>query len=199
MVSAGAVESYFPLAAQLTFEADPARAGLASLSMVLNALGVDPGRTWKSPWRWYAPEMVAGSPAGGARCVASFAALAQRNGAEARACAAGGAGGDEGALRAAVTSACTSPGPASLLVALYDRRALLGGGSGGCGEPHVSAVAGYHAGSDAALLLDVRPGEGCEPAAWAPLPRLHAAMGAPGAGWVTLRRREGPPPPPPLA
>ena len=44
MVSAGAVESYFPLAAQLTFEADPARAGLASLSMVLNALGVDPGR-----------------------------------------------------------------------------------------------------------------------------------------------------------
>jgi glutathione gamma-glutamylcysteinyltransferase len=216
MVSAGALESYFPLAAQLTFEPDPAKAGLACLSMVLNALGVDPGRTWKSPWRWYAPEMIAGAAAGGPRGAAAFAALAARNGAAARAFAAGGAGGDEHALRAAVAGACTSLGPVTLLVALYCRRALLegsgsggggggggsgsgggGGGGGSDGAPHASAVAGYHAGSDTVLLLDVRPGEGCEPAVWVPLPRLHAAMaaaGAPAAGWVCLQRREEPPP-----
>ncbi|KAL6564660.1 Glutathione gamma-glutamylcysteinyltransferase 1 [Orobanche minor] len=32
--------------------------GLASLSMVLNALAIDPGRKWKGPWRWFDEYML---------------------------------------------------------------------------------------------------------------------------------------------
>ena len=31
---------------------------LGSLSMVLNALHIDPGRKWKGPWRWFAQETL---------------------------------------------------------------------------------------------------------------------------------------------
>lgn len=32
---------------------EPAYCGLATLSMVLNALSIDPGRQWRGPWRWF--------------------------------------------------------------------------------------------------------------------------------------------------
>ncbi|GAU26780.1 hypothetical protein TSUD_317780 [Trifolium subterraneum] len=32
--------------------------GLASLSMILNALAIDPGRNWKGPWRWFDEYML---------------------------------------------------------------------------------------------------------------------------------------------
>lgn len=32
---------------------EPAFCGLASLAMVLNALAIDPRRTWKGAWRWF--------------------------------------------------------------------------------------------------------------------------------------------------
>ena len=36
----------------------PAYCALASLSMVLNALSIDPRRTWKGAWRWFHEEML---------------------------------------------------------------------------------------------------------------------------------------------
>lgn len=41
------MESYFRLAEQFRTQDDPSFCGLSSLTMVLNALAVDPGRTWK--------------------------------------------------------------------------------------------------------------------------------------------------------
>lgn len=32
--------------------------GLSSLTMVLNALAIDPGRVWKGPWRWMHESML---------------------------------------------------------------------------------------------------------------------------------------------
>ena len=48
----GYMNCYFPLAAQFRTQEDPAYCGLSTLVMVLNTLGVDPGRVWKDPWRW---------------------------------------------------------------------------------------------------------------------------------------------------
>ncbi|ORZ34841.1 Phytochelatin synthase-domain-containing protein, partial [Catenaria anguillulae PL171] len=52
------MESYFRLASQFTTQSEPAYCGLGTLCMVLNALGVDPQRQWKGPWRWFEDSML---------------------------------------------------------------------------------------------------------------------------------------------
>ena len=52
-------ECYFRLAEAFHTQSEPAFCGLGTLVMVLNALEVDPGRTWKQPWRWYDESMFA--------------------------------------------------------------------------------------------------------------------------------------------
>lgn len=54
----GSMEGYFLLAEQFRTQDEPAFCGLSTLTMVLNALGVDPLRTWKGPWRWYHESML---------------------------------------------------------------------------------------------------------------------------------------------
>ena len=54
----GTMEGYFLLAEQFRTQDEPAFCGLSTLTMVLNALGVDPLRTWKGPWRWYHESML---------------------------------------------------------------------------------------------------------------------------------------------
>lgn len=43
----GTMEGFFKLITHFQTQSEPAYCGLASLSMVLNALAIDPGRTWK--------------------------------------------------------------------------------------------------------------------------------------------------------
>ena len=57
-LSKGWMEGYFLLAEQFRTQDEPAFCGLSTLTMVLNALGVDPMRTWKGPWRWYHESML---------------------------------------------------------------------------------------------------------------------------------------------
>jgi hypothetical protein len=52
------LDGFFPLIQQFSTQQEPAYCGLSSLSMVLNALGIDPNRRWKGPWRWYAEELL---------------------------------------------------------------------------------------------------------------------------------------------
>ncbi|CAH8481996.1 unnamed protein product [Schistosoma intercalatum] len=54
----GQMEAYFSLASQFCTQEEPSYCGLASLVMILNALGLDPGRVWKGPWRWYHESML---------------------------------------------------------------------------------------------------------------------------------------------
>ena len=49
----GHCRSFFPLVAQFRTQDEPAFCGLASLTMALNALRVDPGVRWNGVWRWY--------------------------------------------------------------------------------------------------------------------------------------------------
>lgn len=46
----GYMEGYFRLAEQFRTQDDPAFCGLSTLTMVLNALSVDPGRVWKGSY-----------------------------------------------------------------------------------------------------------------------------------------------------
>ncbi|KAI9099690.1 Phytochelatin synthase-domain-containing protein [Phlyctochytrium arcticum] len=57
-LQSGHAEIYFSLSGNFTMQSEPAFCGLGSLAMVLNALAVDPGKTWKGVWRWYSDDML---------------------------------------------------------------------------------------------------------------------------------------------
>ncbi len=52
-MKSGGLEGFFDLIAQFHTQNEPAYCGLATLTMALNSLKVDPGRPWKGVWRWY--------------------------------------------------------------------------------------------------------------------------------------------------
>src|SRR5689334_15929621 len=57
-LAAGGLDGYFPLAEQFHTQSEPAFCGLGSLVVALNAMGIDPGRLWKGPWRWFAEDLL---------------------------------------------------------------------------------------------------------------------------------------------
>ncbi|PON81776.1 Phytochelatin synthase [Trema orientale] len=54
----GTMVGFFKLISYYQTQSEPAYCGLATLSMVLNALAIDPGRKWKGPWRWFDDSML---------------------------------------------------------------------------------------------------------------------------------------------
>lgn len=54
----GEMECFFPLIEQFTTQCRPSTCGTTTLTMVLNALGIDPKRTWQGIWRWYSEESL---------------------------------------------------------------------------------------------------------------------------------------------
>lgn len=54
----GHADAFFSLSPCFHTQSEPAYCGLASLVMVLNALGVDPGEVWKGPWRWFSEDLI---------------------------------------------------------------------------------------------------------------------------------------------
>lgn len=183
------LEAFFPLIEQFHTQSDPAFCGLGSLVMVLNALGVDPGRVWRGPWRWFSEELLdCCTPLSKVRVagvtVDEVACLARCNGAEVE--LGSPARHSLSDFRAAVEGA-TRAG-SSLLIASYSRTAL-----GQTGGGHFSPIGGYHAASDALLVLDVARFK--YPPHWVPLPVMFEAMRADDPvtgrprGWLTLRKR----------
>src|SRR5688572_30731896 len=49
-LATGTMHGYFAVAEQFQTQAEPAYCGLTSLAVMLNSLGIDPGRRWKGPW-----------------------------------------------------------------------------------------------------------------------------------------------------
>lgn len=187
----GGMESFFPLIEQFHTQADPAFCGLGTLVVVLNALGVDPGRLWKGPWRWFSEELLdCCTPLDRVRMYGitldELACLARCNGARAEVHRDRG----EADFRAAVLVATRSSLDPALVVA-YDRSTV-----GQTGAGHFSPVGGYDPASDHVLVLDVARFK--YPPHWIPLPILHAAMGTVdrttgrSRGWAALRRSDRP-------
>ncbi|KAF5738976.1 Glutathione gamma-glutamylcysteinyltransferase 3 [Tripterygium wilfordii] len=166
----GTVEGFFKLISYYQTQSEPAYCGLATLAIVLNALSIDPGRTWKGPWRWFDDSMldcceplsvikVKGITFGKVAC------LAHCNGAKVETFRTNETTVDE--FRKHVIS-CTSVEDCHLITS-YDRRVFKQTGTG-----HFSPVGGYHAESDMVLILDVARFK--YPPHWVPLTLLWEAM-----------------------
>jgi hypothetical protein len=52
------MSGFFKLIEQYSTQDEPAFCGLSSLTMVLNALAIDPRRPWKGAWRWFHEAML---------------------------------------------------------------------------------------------------------------------------------------------
>ncbi|MBA3821721.1 MAG: phytochelatin synthase family protein, partial [Deltaproteobacteria bacterium] len=187
-LAAGGLDGYFRLAEQFHTQAEPEFCGLGSLVVALNALGIDPGRLWKGPWRWFSEELL--------DCCVSLdqvrlrgldldevACLARCNGAAVELCRAETS--DAGAWRASLVAAARGEG---VVIASYDRAAVDQTGGG-----HYSPIGGYHAARDLVLVLDVARFK--YPPHWISAERLWQAMHAidpvtgRSRGWLALQRR----------
>ncbi|GIL75768.1 hypothetical protein Vretimale_5299 [Volvox reticuliferus] len=166
----GFMVGFFKLMEQFNTQDEPAFCGLASLAMVLNALSIDPRRTWKGSWRWFHEAMLdccrpldivkqEGITLYQASC------LARCNGARVELRPYGSTTLEQ--FRSEVQSVCRS-GEEHIVVS-YSRKAFLQTGDG-----HFSPIGGYHSERDLVLVLDVARFK--YPPHWVPLPMLYNAM-----------------------
>jgi glutathione gamma-glutamylcysteinyltransferase len=188
-LAARGMDGYFPLAEQFHTQSDPSFCGPGSLVVALNALGIDPGRSWKGPWRWFAEDLL--------DCCASLAEIrAHGLSIDQVACLARCNGADADVQRADATSLmawraalATAANGNDIVIASYDRAAMGQTGSG-----HFSPIGGYHAARDLALILDVARFK--YPPHWVSAEQLWRAMHATdpatgqARGWITLHRQD---------
>lgn len=186
-LAAGGMEGWFPLAETFHTQSEPPFCALGSLVVVLNALAMDPGRTWKGPWRWYSEELLdccdsLATVREKGMSLPRFACLARCNG-----LAAAVRYGDEASVQQleADIVAAASGGPH--VIVSFGRSAL-----GQTGDGHYSPIGGWHAGRRLALVMDVARFK--YPPFWVPVEQLHAASAtldpATGRarGWIVLDR-----------
>ncbi|KAH6815102.1 phytochelatin synthase 1 [Perilla frutescens var. frutescens] len=169
-IHSGTMEGFFKLISYFQTQSEPAYCGLASLSMVLNALAIDPGRKWKGPWRWFDENMLdcceplekvkdEGITFGKVVCLAHCA------GAKVEAFRTTQSTIDD--FRKYVMS-CTSSDDCHV-ISSYHRGVFNQTGTG-----HFSPIGGYHVERDMALILDVARFK--YPPHWVPLHLLWEAM-----------------------
>jgi glutathione gamma-glutamylcysteinyltransferase len=199
-IAAGTANAFFPLAAHLHTQSEPAWCGLGTLVTVLNALDIDPGRVWKGPWRYFGEELLVCCKAlevaaAEGLSLDEVACLAACNGAEVTAHRVDGPAAAED-FRVALAASVRAPtGP--FLVANYSRKPL-----GQTGDGHFSPLAAWHPERDLVLVLDVARFK--YPPHWVPVARLIEAMSAvdpacgQARGWLSLARAATALPPPGL-
>ena len=136
---------------------EPAFCGLTTLVVCLNALSVDPRRSWKGPWRWYEETML--------NCCVdieevkktgidfmTFSCLARCQGLTVEPVY--GSNSTVEDFRDAVRQTCTAvyendKQPTSFLIVSYTRKVLSQTGTG-----HFSPIGAYDEESDRVLVLD---------------------------------------------
>lgn len=57
-VTEGSAVPFFTLSSCYKNQSHPAYCGISTLVVILNALGIDPKTTWKTPWRWFTEEVL---------------------------------------------------------------------------------------------------------------------------------------------
>ncbi|XP_045825890.1 glutathione gamma-glutamylcysteinyltransferase 1-like [Trifolium pratense] len=137
--------SYFVTQCEVTF------CGLATLSMVLNALAIDPGKPWKAPWRWFDESMLdCVDPLEEIRVrgitLGKLVYLAHRVGAKVDSYWSCHSTLDHFRHHVAKCSSSDK----CFVISAYHRKALKQVGTG-----HFTPIGGYHAGKDMVLILDV--------------------------------------------
>lgn len=162
--NSGGLKAFFPLMEQFSTQTEPAYCGPTTLVVILNALAVDPRRTWKGPWRWYEESFL--------NCcvdletvkktgitLGTFACLAKCQGLTVEAHHGSDKTVDE--FRDAVKAACleslngrtkyngNSTANHQFLAVSYTRKVV-----GQTGDGHFSPIAAYDEASDSVLVLD---------------------------------------------
>jgi glutathione gamma-glutamylcysteinyltransferase len=186
----GGMRRFFALVAQFRTQDEPAYCGLATLTMALNTLQIDPGRVWKGVWRWYDESLL--------DCckdlelvqtegitLDEFVCLSRCNGCNASMVRADKARSTEQLedFRRCVVETCG--GTEAVLACSYNRKTLGQTGSG-----HFSPIGGFNKERDLVLLLDVARFK--YPPHWVPLSLCYEAMTAvdpatgSARGWVRL-------------
>jgi len=189
-LAANTMECYFPLAEHFITQAEPSYCAISTLAMCLNALGVDPGRDWKLPWRWFSEDML--------ECCTPMSVIKQKGltfqqfkrlarchdvlESDFYAQESDIAHFRSLILRVATAPSVVNPSLASsphgdpargglqaALAVAFSRKAL-----GQTGDGHMSPVGGYHAASDSVLVFEVARFK--YPPFWVSVPRLWAAM-----------------------
>ncbi|TKY62338.1 Glutathione gamma-glutamylcysteinyltransferase 3 [Spatholobus suberectus] len=166
----GTMEGFFKLISYYQTQSEPAYCGLATLSVVLNALAIDPGRKWKGPWRWFDESMLdCCEPLAKIKSegitFGKVACLARCNGAKVEALRSDQSSAND--FRDRVFSCSSSEG--CHVIVSYHRTPLNQTGIG-----HFSPVGGYHAERDMVLVLDVARFK--YPPHWVPLTLLWEGM-----------------------
>ncbi|KAK4492462.1 hypothetical protein RD792_003271 [Penstemon davidsonii] len=169
-IHSGTMEGFFKLISYFQTQSEPAYCGLASLSMVLNALAIDPGRKWKGPWRWFDESML--------DCCEPLEKVKDKGISFGKVvCLAHCAGANVDAFRTNQSTiedfrkyvmACSTSDDCHV-ISSYHRGTFNQTGTG-----HFSPIGGYHAERDMALILDVARFK--YPPHWVPLALLWEAM-----------------------
>lgn len=166
----GHAANFFSLITNFASQSDVSMCGPASLAMVLNALKLDPKRTWRRPWRWWSDEMFA--------CCEGSLQVMKRSGVtleffdriarsqpgisvETR------LPGDLNDFRTCLKASATQSNVH--VIVSFGRESL-----GQTGIGHFSPVAAVHPKEDLVLVLDVARFK--YPPYWVKIEDLHAAM-----------------------
>jgi len=193
----GHMEMYFPLSEQFVTQSEPAFCGLGSLTMVMNAMQIDPLRIWKDAptpgWRWWTDEMFLTHCSGSLEEVRAagmtmddFELLALANGAVISMHRPTDVTESIESFRSNIVHAMRGDGKVHIVVS-FSRSALKQTGDG-----HFSPIGGYHPESDSVLVLDVARFK--YPPYWVPVRSLWTACSAidpvtkRSRGWFQLAR-----------
>ncbi|KAM3715743.1 Glutathione gamma-glutamylcysteinyltransferase [Dirofilaria immitis] len=168
----GHANIYFRLASHFLTQDEPSYCGLSTLVMVLNALEVDPGRVWKSPWRFYHESMLdCCVPLDDIKktgiTLSQFACLAECNKLYIELNYAESTSEFLSIFRENIKRCMATDD--TVLVVSYNRQVL-----GQTGAGHFSPLAAYHEESDQVLIMDVARFK--YPPHWVPLTILRDAM-----------------------
>ncbi|KAL0552766.1 hypothetical protein IC582_011891 [Cucumis melo] len=166
----GTMEGFFKLIPYHQTQSELTYCGLTTLTVVLNALSIDPCRKWKGPWRWFDETMLdCCEPLPKIKTDGitfdKFVNLARCNGAKVVAFRTSESTVDD--FRKQVIS-CSSSEDCHVIIS-YHRGVFKQTGAG-----HFSPIGGYHTGKDMVLILDVARFK--YPPHWVPLTLLWDAM-----------------------
>ena len=189
----GYQEAYFKLSEQYqTLSRETSEqskgSGIASLTMVLNALGIDPLNSacittspiWKGVWRWFSNDMVSGSVSRISKSE-DFSNIARKALIESKDC-------NVASFKASSLTSfrmhiqTTVSAPSSFLVVAFNKNSIFDSKTAEC--PFFSPIASYHPGTDSVLILDVDR-ENTQPY-WLPLRSLHETL----FGYTIVRRED---------
>ena len=171
---------YFPLSESFQTQADPSYCGLGSLTMVLNAMLLDPQRVWKGVWRWFDEVNILTCCTTHDHVKTSGITLAEVD------CLAKCSGADsqikyasvisENEFREDIISCCfdNNIGDESHTKLVYCLVSYSRSKLNQTGQGHFSPIGGYHKPSDMVLIMDVARFK--YPPHWVPLADLYQAM-----------------------